>query len=418
MDLSPSQLVRNVIRFGSGEFLNRILSVATVILLGHLYGVAVLGIYGLAVTITTYLMPFVDFGLRHVGARLLARFPNSAMEIMHRVQRRRYLMAFAALPFIVGYAALTHLPGPFKLFLLAFSSLGTLYALSLDWAAWGSEKLFLAGSAKAIIPACLLIATLIAWRYGNLFVCLVVANLIGYLLQSLVFRLWWRRHSRQISRSNHDVAAIIEALEWRRTSIMGFAWIANLAFNSVDMLMLGVLSNPQQVGLYSASYRVLNQVLIAYYMLTGVLYPQFARQDPERRRSMLRPRIFAGLFAVGCVLALPVILLRRPVLSIAFGHPFVAAAPLLLVLACCIPLDFLTSYLNNAYLAWNMERNVLSCAVLAAGTDVVLNLYGIPRYGAMAAAINTVVSYCVYLVALSWAGRRVSNARKDATAST
>ena len=29
---------------------------------------------------------------------------------------------------------------------------------------------------------------------------------------------------------------------------MGMAWMANLAFNTVDMLMLGVLSNPQQVG--------------------------------------------------------------------------------------------------------------------------------------------------------------------------
>ena len=407
MDLSPRQFVRNVFRFGSGELLNRILSITTVVLLGHLYGVAVLGLYGLAITVTTYLMPVVDFGLRHVGARLMARFPSSASEIIRRVQRRRYRMALAALPFVLLYAAVAHLPWPFKLFLLAFSAIGTLYAFSLDWAAWGSENLLLAGSVKAIIPACLLVAILIAWRSGNVLVCLVIANLIGYLLQALVFRLWWRRHYRRIPHPEQGVAAIVEALEWRRTSIMGLAWIANLAFNTVDMLMLGVLANPQQVGLYSASYRVLNQVLIAYYMLTGVLYPQFARQDPQRRRSMLRPRIFAGMFAIGCVLAVPVVLLRRPVLSIAFGHAFIAAAPLLLILAFCIPLDFLTSYLSNAYLAWNMERSVLKCALLAAGTDVLLNLYGIPRYGALAAAVNTVISYLVYLAVLSYTSRHI-----------
>jgi PST family polysaccharide transporter len=407
MDLSSRQLVRNVFRFGSGELLNRILSITTVVLLGHLYGVAVLGLYGLAITVTTYLMPVVDFGLRHVGARLMARFPSSASEIIRRVQRRRYLMALAALPFVLLYAAVAHLPWPFKLFLLAFSAIGTLYAFSLDWAAWGSENLLLAGSVKAIIPACLLVAILIAWRFGNILVCLVIANLAGYLLQALVFRLWWRRHYRQLRHPEQSVAAIVEALEWRRTSVMGLAWIANLAFNTVDMLMLGVLANPQQVGLYSASYRVLNQVLIAYYMLTGVLYPQFARQDPERRRRMLRPRIFAGMFAIGCVLAVPVVLLRQPVLGIAFGHPFVAAAPLLLILAFCIPLDFLTSYLSNAYLAWNMERSVLKCALLAAGTDVLLNLYGIPRYGALAAAVNTVISYLVYLAVLSYTSRHI-----------
>jgi len=54
---------------------------------------------------------------------------------------------------------------------------------------------------------------------------------------------------------------------------MGLAWLGNLAFNSIDMLMLGVMSNPRQVGLYSAAYRVLNQVLVAYYLLTQSLYP-------------------------------------------------------------------------------------------------------------------------------------------------
>jgi O-antigen/teichoic acid export membrane protein len=407
MNLSPRQLAANVARFGSGEFIARLFSITTIVLLGHLYGVTILGVYGLAITVTTYLVPVIDFGLKHVGARLMARFPTSASDIISRVQRRRYLMAAAALPFVLLYAAIANLPLPLKLFLLAFSAIGILYAFSLDWAAWGSENLLFASWVKAIIPACLLAAILIAWRFGNLLLCLVLANLIGYILQAVVFRLWSRHHRRRIAQPEQGIADIAEAMAWRRTSIMGFAWLVNLAFNTVDMLMLGVLSNPQQVGLYSASYRVLNQVLIAYYMLTGVLYPQFARQDPAQRRSMLRFRIFFGLFCVGCMLALPVILLRRSVLTIAFGHPFLAAAPLLLILACCIPLDFLTSYLSNAYLAWNMERNVLICAILAAGTDVALNLYGIPRYGAMAAAVNTVISYVIYLGMLALSSREI-----------
>ena len=61
---------------------------------------------------------------------------------------------------------------------------------------------------------------------------------------------------------------IRESLAWQRTSIMGLATLCNLAFATIDMLMLGVMSNPQQVGLYSAAYRVVNQVLYTYYLLT------------------------------------------------------------------------------------------------------------------------------------------------------
>lgn len=407
MDLKPRQLVGNVFRFGSGEFLARIFSVAVVILLGHLYGVIIVGVYGLATTVNQYLMPVTDFGLKHVGARLMSRFPRSAAEIVRRVQRRRYLMASAALPFVAIYAALARLPLELKIFLLAFSAIGTLYAFSLDWAAWGSENLLFAGMVKALIPACLLLGLVVALRFGHLLSWLVLGNLAGYVLQGWVFYLWWQRHRRRITEPEQGVAEIAAALEWRRTSIMGLAWMANLAFVTVDMLMLGVLSNPEQVGLYSAAYRILNQLLLAYYMLTGALYPQLARQDIGQRRQMLRPRIFVALFATGSVLAFSLAFFRVPLLGVVFGRPFVAAAPLLLLLAFVLPLDFLTSYLSNAYLAWMMESSVLLCAAVAASSNIVLNLATIPRYGAMAAAINTLISYVIYLGMLARAGGRI-----------
>jgi O-antigen/teichoic acid export membrane protein len=318
-------------------------------------------------------------------------------------------MASAALPFVLLYAALARLPFELKIFLFAFSAIGTLYAFSLDWAAWGSENLLFAGMVKAVIPLCLLLGLLTALRSGHLLSRLVLGNLAGYLLQSWIFYLWWQRHRRHIAEPERGVAEIAASMEWRITSIMGLAWMANLAFNTVDMLMLGVLSNPEQVGLYSAAYRILNQLLLAYYMLTGALYPQLARQDGAQRLRMLRPRIFVALFAAGCVLASLLAFFRQPVLAIVFGRPFIAAAPLLLLLAFVLPLDFLTSYLSNAYLAWSMERNVLVCAAVAAGSNIVLNLATIPRYGAMAAAVNTLISYVVYLGMLAWSGRRIKN---------
>jgi O-antigen/teichoic acid export membrane protein len=407
MDISPRQLIRNTLRFGSGEFIARIFSVAVVILLGHLYGVIIVGVYGLAVTASQYLMPVIDFGLKHVGARLMSRFPQSASEIVQRVQRRRYLMASAALPFVALYAALAHLPFEMKVFLFAFSAIGTLYAFSLDWAAWGSENLLFAGMVKAVIPVCLLLGLLVALRFGHLLSWLVVGNLAGYLLQSWVFYLWWQRHRRRLAEPEQGVSEIAAAMEWRVTSIMGLAWMANLAFNTVDMLMLGVLSNPEQVGLYSAAYRIFNQLLLAYYMLTGALYPQLARQDAAQRLRMLRPRVFVALIAAGSLLALLLAYFRLPLLGVVFGRPFVAAAPLLLLLAFSLPLDFLTSYLSNAYIAWSMERSVLVCAAIAAGSNIVLNAFTIPRYGAMAAAINTLISYFVYLGMLAWSGRHI-----------
>jgi len=404
MTTSVRQLLRGILHLGLGEMLGRVCWMAILIILGHWYGVVVLGVYALAATVTQYLQPVIDFGLRHIGARLMARYPLSGAEIVRRVQRRRLAMAGAVLPFILLYAMLVKLPPDMKVFLFVFSSCGALYALSLDWAAWGKGQLHMIGLARAVIPLSILVFLTVG--RGNAEHALwwaVAGNALGFALQGMIFWAWWKRHKP--AGTVDDLDAISDSLAWRRTSVMGVAWLGNLAFNSIDMLMLGVMSNPEQVGLYSAAYRVLNQVLVVYYLLTQSLYPQFVQQSVEERARMLKARFLLPLLGAGVVIATLVAVSRRPVLTILFGHQFLIAGPLLLLLAWAIPLDFLTSYLSNAYIAWGMEKKILLCTTIAAVTDVVLNLIWIPTYGATAAAVNTLISYVIFLISLALAGR-------------
>jgi O-antigen/teichoic acid export membrane protein len=120
---------------------------------------------------------------------------------------------------------------------------------------------------------------------------------------------------------------------------------------------------------------------------------------------MLRARILLPLLGAGMVIAIVISLSRRTVLTVVFGHQFLAACPLLLLLAWSIPLDFMTSYLSNALIAWGMEKKILWCTGIGAASNIVLNLVFIPGFGARGAAVNTLLSYAVFLTALGLAGR-------------
>jgi len=400
-------LFKNILRLGSGELLSRLCGIATAVLLGHRYGVVVLGVYALAQGLSQYVQPLIDFGLRQVGARLLALYPHAASEIVERVQRQRLWTAVLVLPLIAIYAAFAALPAEMKVFLFAFSAVGGLYAISLDWVAWGQERLYLLGLARSVVPLSILVFLMIGRSPGQRVLWWAVAgNAFGYLLQGAIFWTWWRR---QPSRPAHGeiLDAVRESLAWRRTRIMGLAWLCNLAFNTIDVLMLGLMSNPEQIGLYGAAYRVLNQVLVTYYLLTQVLYPRFARHGVEDRARMLRAHILLPLLGVGILLAVVISVCRRTVLTIMFGHQFLAACPLLLLLAWSIPLDFMTSYLSNAFIAWGMEKKILLCTGISAASNIILNLALIPRYGARGAAINTLLSYAIFLTTLCFVGRTV-----------
>lgn len=410
---SLRRLARKVFDFGSGEVLSRLAGIATLLLLAHKYGVVFVGVYALAQSMLQYSYPIIDFGMRHVGARLLAAHPQAGEEITRQVQRRRLLMAGLLLPALLLYALSTRLTLDLKIFLFAFSAAGCLYAASLDWAAWGKEKLRLVSFGRAVVPISVLICLLLGRNSSNVLGWLVAGNIVGGLLQAAIFRLWWRKnkpeHEEPIS-----LELVRQSLAWRRTSIMGLAWLCNLAFNTIDMLMLGIMSNPQQVGFYSAAYRVVNQVLYTYYLMTFVLYPQLARQSTDQRRRMLRPQILLVLLGAGVAIAAVLSAVRLPIIHLLFGAQFLPATVLLLVLAWAIPMDFLTSYLTNAYIAWGMEKKILICTVIAAGSDVLLNLIWIPAYGAKAAAVNTLISYAIFLGSLALAGRKAKELRVDA----
>jgi len=404
MKLLPQRLFRNVLDLGSGDFLGRVCGIATVLVLAHRYGVIVVGVYALGQTMLQYSQPIIDFGMRHVGARLVAQHPQAAHEIVFRVQRRRFTMAFALLPFLLLYAALAKLPWELKGWLAAVAAICTLHALSLDWVAWGKEHMRLVGLGRSSVSVLILVSVVLARNSEQVLWWLALGILGGALLQGAVFWIWWQRH--QPTEQQSVASPVIgESLAWQRTSILGLATLCNLAFNSIDMLMLGVMSNPREVGLYSASYRVVNQVLYTYCLLTQVLYPQLARQDVQQRIRMLNPRVLLALAGVGTAIAAVLALWRRPLIAVLFGAQFLPATLLLLLLAWAIPLDFLTSYLNNAYLAWGMEKKLLLCTMIAAASNVVLNLIWIPAYGAAAAAVNTLLSYLVYLAGLGLVAR-------------
>lgn len=405
MSLSLARITRGILNLGIGESLARLCTVATIVLLGHHYGAFMVGVFTLGMTVCYYVQPIVDFGLRHIGARLMAQYPNEESQIIRRVQQRRVRMAAAVLPLTLIYAALARLPIELKLWLFLFSGTAVLYAFSLEWAAWGKEHLRLVGISRALSPLGILAGLGIGWNSGRVLWWMALGNGAGFVLQALMFRAWRARSKHDKKTNPIHVEEVEHALALRRTSIMGLSTFCTLAFSSIDMLMLGVMRSSVDVGEYSAAYRVLNQVLVSYYLLTSVIYPVMARQTFEARQKALSPKLLFLLLGLGSAIALLISIVRRSLMLILFGPQFITSATLLLLLVWAIPLDFVTSYLSAAYLAWGMEKKVLFCMVGAASVNIFLNIVWIPKYGALAAAINTLVSYVSLLAALLVAGR-------------
>ena len=213
--------------------------------------------YALAQGMLQYCYPAIDFGLRHIGARLIAVQPLAGSRIVEKVQKQRGLMALVVLPLLVLYALSVKATAELPIFLIGLSAAGCLYAASLDWVAWGKERFRLYGLGRALPSLSILACALLWWNSRAIVWWLLAGNVVGNTLQALIFLIWWKEEKPLEDKATHPLE-IRDALAFRRTSIFGLVWLSNIAFNSIDSTMLGSMSNIREVGLYAVAYWLVN----------------------------------------------------------------------------------------------------------------------------------------------------------------
>lgn len=395
------QILPALATLASGEGVSRLSNLLLLIFISHKFGVRITGSFALAHAVALYLTLGIDMGLRHIGAALLANHPGKVREITHLVQRKRSRMTLLLVPLGVLFGCFGPLPPDSRLLVSLFAVSVAGYALSLDWVAWGlhSFRWVAVWRGSASLSAAAISIGLILVVPGNIAVT-AFGNAAGYLLAGfLLWVCWWRRSFSSTSTLTLDHnGGITNQLTWRPALSMGAALLLNQAFNNIDLLLLGAYSDSHEVGLYNAAYRMILLVLGIYYLVTQSLYPTLARWDASRKTLSAIKLHLALLLICGVLLSLLLYSCKNTLLLLLYGPKFSAAGSLLSVLVLALPLDFLTSFLCNAMVAWGYSRRVLISTTTALAANIGLNLYLLPRFHAFGAAWATVASYFVLLL--------------------
>lgn len=163
---------------------------------------------------------------------------------------------------------------------------------------------------------------------------------------------------------------------------------------NVDTVMLGAMLSPEDVSVYHASVRTAGLTLMVFNVVTAFAAPRFAAllvdtDLPSRQsfaRSIARWMFWPTLFVVAVVM-----LLGKYALAI-FGSEFTVGQPALLILAAGYLLQSVTGPVS-AYLAVsNNQDSVVVINASAAVSNIVLNLFLIPLWGVVGAAVSSVAS--------------------------
>jgi PST family polysaccharide transporter len=173
------------------------------------------------------------------------------------------------------------------------------------------------------------------------------------------------------------------------------ASVLNHLSRNLDKVLIGWYWGAAPLGLYSKAYQL--AVLPAQQInvpLASVAIPVLSRLqgDPARFRRFYLKSLRLIAFASLPVLA-AIAVLSREIVLLALGERWLAASPLLAVLACAAAVQLIASTFGWIFLALGHTRRMLHWSGLASGAAILAFAIGLP-WGPLGVAVA--YTFCVY----------------------
>ena len=170
--------------------------------------------------------------------------------------------------------------------------------------------------------------------------------------------------------------------------------IAITVYMRIDQIMLGQMIGDQAVGIYSAAVRISEVWYFVPMAIAASVFPAIleAKKRSEAQYYARLQKLYDVMVIISLSVAIPMTFLATPIVSLLFGEAYLAAGPILAIHVWASVFVFLGVASSKWFLAENRQVLSLQRTALGAIANVGLNLWLIPLYGVIGAAIATVVS--------------------------
>jgi O-antigen/teichoic acid export membrane protein len=394
-------IFQSVFKLGVGELVSRLAMFAVLAVISRRFGLQLFGAVTLAQTVSLYAMQGTDLGFRTIGMRVVARDPQLAPMTVSDVLKKRSITGTLAIVAALIYGFYGPMPDYARLCVVGFVIGIIPYLFSLDWLAWGLSQFGWLSAWRAGVAVAFAATSFAGFRIlSDARVALVVGNFVSMLLGSAVLWLIWRyRWKAECATLPGMLSDSREEFRWRMVLPLGITVILTQAFHNADTLLLGAMAPLNEVGRYSAAYRILFLAFGGYYLITQSIYPMLSRAPSD---GGARKKIWLGLAFVtvaGTVVAIVLSAFAQPILTVIYGSDL-RAVSLLRLLAIVVPLDFIATTVGMSFVSRGFDKYMLFSFTVAALSNIACNLVLIPQLGAKGAAIATLASYVLLNVCL------------------
>lgn len=416
--MSTSKTVaRNTITQLIGKVLTTLMSILVVSLLTRRLGDASYGDYATILAYTQVFSVFTDLGINLYVIKQLSTPGTDETREASRAFGFRIVTGAVFLSFGYVLARFLHFSDiqqtgiAIGLLAVFFQSLNSLFVSVLQ----AKLAMTYAVITEVIGRLVVLLLTVILLHYGKGVIWTIGAVAVGGIVNVFLTFLFTRR-----------ILAI--HLEWnppawkevlQRSFVISLITILSYLYFKIDSVMLsqlplqGGLANNVEVGVYNVAYKILEILTLIPIIFLGNVFPilnrLIAQKDPKAINVMQRSINFLSIISFPVVTLL--FIYAPQIIRLIAGSQYSASVLPLRILAFALLIFFYCQVFTDALLALNRQTDLLRVYLAATVFNGIANLIAIPYYSYRGAAVTTLLTQCIVLIAPYYLTRKQLNFR-------
>ncbi len=374
-----------------GQMTSRLLRAAIVIYAARILGATSWGAFSYALGIAAFLTIFSDIGINALITKETARNPELKNQYLSTAFFTKLgLLTLLIVGVISSFPYLTKIEEaaaimPILIFVFAFDTLRDLGSAITR----ALEKMQIEAGVQIFTNLAIVVLGFLFLSIQPTSASLALAYAAGSGLGLVAISVILKDSFKNIfSHFNKSLVKPILATAWP----FGLMGLMGAIMLNTDIIMLGWLRSPTEVGYYSAAQKPIQLLYVLPTLLATSIFPimaRLAKTDLGKTKQILGKYIRLVILA-SLPIALVGILFPSFIINVLFGAEYAPAILTFQILMVTILIVYPSTLIGNAIFAYDHQKSFIAFVAAAVFGNIFFNLLLIPPLGIEGAAISTV----------------------------
>ena len=366
--------------------------------ISRVMGAENIGIYSYAYSIASYFGLFILLGLKNYGNRTIAGVRDDRQKLSQTFCSIYAMQLIMGVIVILIYTAYIILFAQNRIMALVLMIYLVSVMLDINWFYFGLEEFKLTVTRNTVIKIANTILLFVFVRSADDIYIYALLLVMGMIVSQVIL---WGLLKRYIFFIRPSLSDIVKHI--KPNLVLFIPVIAISIYNTMDKIMLGMMSSMTEVGYYESSFKLTTIPVMAVTSLGTVMLPRMsnliANGNHAEAKRYIQKSLIVSLF-LSAPMALGLSAVVNEFVPVFYGQGYEACKAIIPVLVMSSIFVAWANVIRTQYLIPNKQDRIYIISVfLGAIVNVVINYLLIPRYQAFGAGIGTLaaeMTVCLY----------------------